>query len=164
MSVVLAYIGIGSNLGNPVARVYQAFQDLQSIPQTECISHSPLYSSKPIGPPQPNYINSVVALRTQLSPENLLVALQAIENAHGRRREIRWGPRTLDLDILLFGDLIMDDTHLNLPHPRLQERSFVLYPLQDIAPNLKVPGLGDLQTLLQRCPYHGLERLKIRHE
>lgn len=160
MSVVLAYIGVGSNLGNPIARVYQAFQDLKSIPQTNRISHSPLYRSKPIGPPQPNYINSVVAIETRLSPEDLLIALQTIENAHGRCREVRWGPRTLDLDILLFGDLIRNDGLLTLPHPRLQERSFVLYPLQDIAPNLRVPGKGDLQTLLLRCPYQGLERLK----
>jgi 2-amino-4-hydroxy-6-hydroxymethyldihydropteridine diphosphokinase len=160
MSMVVAYIGVGSNLDNPIARVYQAFEDLKAIPQTECISHSPLYSSKPIGPPQPNYINSVIALKTQLSPKDLLIALQTIENAHGRRREVRWGPRTLDLDILLYGDLIKADAFLTLPHPRLQERSFVLYPLQDIAPNLMVPGLGNLQTLLRRCPYHGLKRLK----
>lgn len=156
----MAYIGIGSNLDNPVARVCQAFQALAAIQQTDLICHSPLYRSKPIGPSQPDYVNSVTAISTQLSPEGLLVALHTIEDAHGRRREVRWGPRTLDLDILLFGDLIRDDALLTLPHPRLQERSFVLYPLRDIAPNLIVPGLGDLQTLLRLCPYHKLERLK----
>lgn len=159
MSMVVAYIGVGSNLDNPIARVYQAFQALAAIPQTEFICHSPLYRSEPVGPSQPDYINSVIALTTQLSPEDLLVALHAIEDAHGRCREVRWGPRTLDLDILLFGDLIQNDAFLTLPHPRLQERSFVLYPLRDIAPNLMVPGLGNLQTLLRRCPYHPLERL-----
>jgi 2-amino-4-hydroxy-6-hydroxymethyldihydropteridine diphosphokinase len=160
--MVVAYIGIGSNLDNPIARVYKAFQDLEAIPQTECISHSPLYQSKPVGPPQPDYINAVTALATRLSPEALLIALHAIEDTHGRRRKVRWGPRTLDLDILLFGNLIQDETFLTLPHPQLTKRPFVLFPLRDVAPNLMVPGLGELQTLLQQCSHHGLEKIGER--
>jgi 2-amino-4-hydroxy-6-hydroxymethyldihydropteridine diphosphokinase len=159
-SSVQAYIGIGSNLANPIAQVRQAFQALVCVPRTRCVARSPLYRSAPLGPQgQPDYINAVAALTTRLAPETLLRALQDIEQAHGRVRTLRWGPRTLDLDILLYGDLVQTLPHLVIPHPRLQERAFVLYPLQDIAPALVIPGLGDIAVLVQRCPPLPLERL-----
>lgn len=160
MNQVLAHIGIGSNLNNSTAIVYQAFKALARIPLTSCVARSRLYRSEPIGPPQPDYINAVASLKTALSEDDLLTALQAIEHLFGRQRGMRWGPRTLDLDLLLYGNLIKNDPHLTIPHPRLQERAFVLYPLRDIAPNLVVPQLGDLQTLLQRCPPLKLQQLE----
>lgn len=162
MSFFPAFIGIGSNLGNSLDLVRQAFQDLASIQQSRLIACSPYYRSDPIGPPnQPDYINAVAVLETGLSPEELLMALQAIEHNHGRKRIQRWGPRTLDLDILLYGDLVLRSPRLHLPHPRLQERSFVLYPLRDVAPKLVIPGLGELDALLRRCPRLGLERVEV---
>jgi 2-amino-4-hydroxy-6-hydroxymethyldihydropteridine diphosphokinase len=159
---VQAYIGIGSNLANPIVQVRQAFQALASLPLTCCVARSPLYRSAPLGPPgQPDYINAVAALVTRLAPEALLQALQNIEQVHGRVRTLRWGPRTLDLDILLYGNLVQNMPYLVIPHPHLQERAFVLYPLQDIAPALVIRGLGDLATLVQRCPSSQLERLEI---
>jgi 2-amino-4-hydroxy-6-hydroxymethyldihydropteridine diphosphokinase len=155
------YVGIGSNLGEPLTRVHQALRDLECIAETRFIGRSRCYRSEPLGPAgQPDYINAVAVLETRLPPDKLLEALQAIEKAHGRTRTMRWGPRTLDLDILLYGDLVSTDSHLIIPHPRLPERAFVLYPLQEIAPGLVIPTLGDLETLLQLCPPLGLERLE----
>jgi 2-amino-4-hydroxy-6-hydroxymethyldihydropteridine diphosphokinase len=159
---VQAYIGIGSNLDNPIVQVRQAFQALASLPLTRCVACSPLYRSAPLGHAgQPDYTNAVAALATELAPEALWQALQDIEQTHSRVRTVRWGPRTLDLDILLYGDLVQNGPQLVIPHPRLQERAFVLYPLQDIAPALVIPGLGDLATLVQRCPPSQLERLEV---
>jgi 2-amino-4-hydroxy-6-hydroxymethyldihydropteridine diphosphokinase len=104
-------------------------------------------------------VNGVVRLETTLAPETLLTRLLAIEAQQGRTRGVRWGPRTLDLDILLYGDLIHSDRRLILPHPRMHERAFVLYPLHDIAPNLSIPGLGGVKMLLELCSPLGLERL-----
>jgi 2-amino-4-hydroxy-6-hydroxymethyldihydropteridine diphosphokinase len=161
MYPVVAYIGIGSNLENPLNQIRQALQELESVPKTHCVAHSRYYRSEPLGPAgQPDYLNAVAALETSLSPENLLMKLQAIEEAHGRKRMLRWGARTLDLDILLYGDLIQRDPHLTIPHPRLRERAFVLYPLLDIAPDLLLPGLGDLKTLVRLCSPLKLERLE----
>jgi len=161
VGAVLAYVGIGSNLGNPLVQVSEALAALAILPQTRCVIQSPWYRSEPLGPPgQPYYINAVAGLETSLAPLVLLSALQAIENTHGRQRTLRWGARTLDLDMLLYGDLVQDDPHLTIPHPRLHERAFVLYPLLDIAPDLRIPGLGDLETLVRLCPPLGLERLE----
>lgn len=160
MNRVLAYIGIGSNLNDSAAIVSQAFEALGTISLTSFIARSPLYRSKPLGPPQPDYINAVASLKTALSADDLLTALQGLEDAFGRQRGIRWGPRTLDLDILVFGDLIKNDPHLIVPHPRLHDRAFVLYPLRDIAPDLMVPRLGHIETLVQRCPPLELQQLE----
>lgn len=154
-----AYVGLGSNLADPVVQVRRAFAELDALPDTVCVARSPLYRTEPVGPPQPDFINAVVALETTLSPESLLNALQAIEQGHDRRRVIRWGPRTLDLDILLFDDLRQDSSRLILPHPRMFERAFVLYPLFDIAPYLEIPGHGDLGVLMRNCPPLAMERL-----
>ncbi|MCW8976659.1 MAG: 2-amino-4-hydroxy-6-hydroxymethyldihydropteridine diphosphokinase, partial [Sedimenticola sp.] len=114
----------------------------------------------PMGPAdQPDYINAVAAVETYLEPHPLLAELQAIEQQHGRKRERRWGARTLDMDLLIYGDRVLSDATLTLPHPGLAERAFVLYPLQQIAQSLIVPGLGSVDSLVTRCPLNGLEKI-----
>ena len=158
--VVTAYIGLGSNLEGPVKQVERAVAGLDEIDDTRLIAVSPLYSSAPMGPPrQPNYVNAVAALETALAPEVLLNALQAIEQRHHRLPTIRWGPRTLDLDLLLYGDETIATDRLLVPHPGLPERAFVLYPLADIAPELRLPDSTPLAELLQRCPSGGIQRI-----
>jgi 2-amino-4-hydroxy-6-hydroxymethyldihydropteridine diphosphokinase len=161
MQSVRAYVGIGGNLDDPLSHVRRAFQALAALPASQCVARSPLYRSTPVGgpPDQPDYLNAVAALDTALSPDALLAALQKIESAQGRVRNVRWGPRTLDLDLLLYGALIRDDPRLTLPHPRLHERAFVLYPLYDLAPTLLLPGRGRLREWLERCPPLGMIRL-----
>jgi len=161
-----AYIGLGSNLGDPAAQVRRALDALVSLPDSRLQSHSSLYRSAPLGPAdQPDYVNAVAALDTDLDPHTLLHALQAIEAAQGRvRGDQRWGPRTLDLDLLLYGDAVINDAELAVPHPGLPARAFVLYPLMEIAPGLTVPGLGSLQELVARCPRDGLARLVDSNE
>ncbi len=156
-----AYIGIGSNLGDPVSQVRRAFQELSALPSCRCVAQSPLYRTAPVGGPpgQPNYINAVAALDATLAPDELLAELQALEGAQGRVRTERLGPRTLDLDLLLYDQVICDDPRLTLPHPRLHERAFVLFPLHDIAPTLTIPGRGSLVELLARCPPQAITRL-----
>ena len=149
MTPVTAYLGLGANLDDPVQQVQRACEELGSIPSTRVLARSPLYKSAPLGPPdQPDYINAVAVLETSLDPLALLAALRAIEQHHGRRRDgTHWGPRTLDLDILLYGDLQQHTPELTLPHPGLHERGFVLYPLFDVAPELQIPGRGGVRTL-----------------
>lgn len=157
----VAYIGLGSNLAQPELQLRQALEALAALPQTQVIAQSSLYVSEPLGPAdQPDYVNAVAALETDLAPLELLAELQAIEVRQGRVREgERWGPRTLDLDVLLYGDLQSDDPQLTLPHPGLYERNFVLYPLAEIAPGLEIPGQGPLEELLARCARGRLEKL-----
>lgn len=155
------YVGIGSNLAKPIAQVEQAFAELANISQTALQARSPLYRSAPLGPPdQPDFINAVVLLDSTLTPDDLLQALQAIERTHGRIRSQRWGPRTLDLDLLLYDQLQSDDPKLTLPHPGLHERLFVLQPLLDIAPGLVIPSLGSMRDLLTNCPPLAIEAVK----
>lgn len=157
---VAAFIGLGSNLQDPRAQLVRAFDELAAIPATRLAARSPLYRSDPMGPPdQPDYINAVARLDTRLPAETLLDALQAIEQAHQRQRTVRWGPRTLDLDLLLYGDAVIAVEHLQVPHPQMHQRAFVLYPLADIAPTLVIPGHGPLPELLAARPPVGLERL-----
>ena len=157
--MALAYIGLGSNLEDPLAQVKRAFDELAGLAQTTLQARSPLYSSLPVGPEQPDYINAVALLDTQLDPLALLDALQAIEQQHQRVRLQHWGPRTLDLDILLYDSQIIQHPRLAVPHPYLTQRGFVLYPLADISPNLRLPDGQFLQALLAQCPYEGLVRL-----
>jgi 2-amino-4-hydroxy-6-hydroxymethyldihydropteridine diphosphokinase len=166
MQSVRAYVGIGSNLDDPSSQVRRAFQALATLPAGRCMARSPLYRTAPVGGPpgQPDYLNAVVALDTALDPDALLTALQEIESAQGRIRNVRWGPRTLDLDLLLYGALIRDDPRLTLPHPRLHERAFVLYPLYDIAPTLLLPGRGWLREWLMSCSPSGMTRLDTPDE
>lgn len=154
---VIAYIGLGSNLSDPGRQVRSALGTLSEHHAIQLLRHSALYLSPPMGPAdQPDYVNAVAALETRLAPHRLLDLLQAIEQQQGRVRGERWGPRTLDLDILLYGDRLISDARLTLPHPGIAERAFVLYPLQEIAPDLEIPGLGTLSGLLQHCPRGGL--------
>lgn len=148
-----AYIGIGANLGDPVAQILTACARLAvDIPGTSLVERSRLYRNPPMGPQdQPDYVNAVVRVDTRLSARELLGELQRIEADCGRRRDgTRWGPRLLDLDILLYGDALIDEPGLHVPHPGIAERSFVLVPLQEIAPVLIVPGRGGVHDLCQR--------------
>jgi len=150
--MVTVYIGLGSNLADPLAQLHRAITELAQLPQSRLQAQSSLYRSAPIGPQnQPDYLNAVVVLETALPPLALLAELQAVEAAHQRMRGERWGPRTLDLDLLLYADQIIDLPALTVPHPGLYERNFVLYPLAEIAPGLEIPGFGVLGELLARC-------------
>lgn len=160
--MIRAYVGLGSNLENPLQQVTDALRELQAIPNSQLLEHSKLYRSDPVGPPgQPDYINAVACLETSLEPEQLLDQLQAIEQAHDRVRIQHWGPRTLDLDLLLFGDQIITTERLIVPHAFMCERSFVLYPLAEIAPDLHLPNGVDLQQLLNQCPMGTLEPIAL---
>lgn len=156
-----AYIGLGSNLDDPRAQVLRAVSALQALPRTRGLRRSPLYASSPLGGmAQPDYINAVAALETQLSAEALLDELQGIEARMGRPAEReRWGPRVIDLDLLLFGQERYTTSRLTLPHPGIVQRSFVLYPLAELAPELLLPGLGRVRELRDRASLGGLERL-----
>ncbi len=157
-----AYIALGSNLADPRRQVCAAFEALARLPDTRLLARSDLYRSTPMGPAdQPDYINAVARLETALAPLELLDALQAIEQQQGRvRHGERWGPRTLDLDLLLFADTIIEEPRLTVPHPGLAQRNFVLTPLMDIADKaLIIPGQGTLAELQARCRADGLERL-----
>jgi 2-amino-4-hydroxy-6-hydroxymethyldihydropteridine diphosphokinase len=160
-AAAIAYIGLGSNLAEPVAQIKSAHAAIAAIPGVKELAFSGLYHSLPMGPQnQPDYVNAVMCVSTGLLPMDLLRSLQAIENDQGRvRKGERWGARTLDLDVLLYGDQIIDLPDLTVPHPGLAERSFVLYPLVEIAPHLFVPGKGAIADLISQCPLSGLKRL-----
>ncbi len=156
------YIGLGSNLAEPRQQLRSALDALENIPSSRLADVSSLYVSDPLGPPdQPRYYNAVAVLDTSLAPLALLDALQAIEQAQGRERKAeRWGPRTLDLDILLFGDRVLAEPRLTVPHYHLHARPFVLYPLAEVAPaTLRLADGRPLTELLTACPFEGLERL-----
>jgi len=158
---VIAYIGLGSNLASPVAQIKSARTAIAVIAGVQELGFSSLYSSAPMGPQdQPDYVNAVMAIATDLSPIALLRCLQDIENNQGRvRTGEQWGARTLDLDVLLYGDQKIDLPDLTVPHKGLAERVFVLYPLFEIAPQLVVPGKGRIADLVAACPLTGLKRL-----
>lgn len=156
-----AYIGLGSNLDDPQAQIKTAMNDIAAIADTQLVQSSSLYKSPPMGPQdQPDYINAVVCLDTELAPLELLDSLQAIEQQHGRIRKRHWGERTLDLDILVFADKVIADERLTVPHPGLAERAFVVYPLAEIAPQLIIPGLGELKQIQSECPLDGLQQVE----
>jgi len=156
----IAFIGLGSNLADPLIQVRQALMELESIPGTRVTARSSLYRTLPVGYlEQPDFINAVASVQTTLTPQALLAALHAIENLHGRRRTMRNAPRTLDLDLLLYGEEVIDQNGLTLPHPRLHERAFVLAPLAEIAPEALVPGMGRLQDLLARVDCNAVSRI-----
>jgi 2-amino-4-hydroxy-6-hydroxymethyldihydropteridine diphosphokinase len=156
-----AYVGLGSNLDGPVARVLRAFTQLAGLPQTRMVARSSLWHTPPVGPvEQPPFVNAVAGLITQLSPRELLDALLAEERVQGRQRELRWGPRTLDLDLLVYGAGQVDEPGLTVPHPEMSRRAFVLYPLAEVAPTLLVPGQGCVAALAAAADGAGLERLE----
>lgn len=147
---VPAYVGVGSNLDDPVTQVRNALGALAGIPDTRCIVHSSSWRNPALGPqPQPEFVNAVAGLLTLLAPERLLEELLAIERRQGRDRSaaVRWGPRRIDLDLLVHGDAVRDTGTLVLPHPGIASRNFVLFPLLEIAPGLRVPGLGPVWRL-----------------
>ena len=158
---VIAYIGLGSNLAEPAAQIKSARIAIASIAGVKELAFSSLYHSLPMGPQdQPDYVNAVMGVSTDLLPMDLLHCLQNIENDQGRvRKGERWGARTLDLDILLYGDQEIDLPDLTVPHKGLAERSFVLYPLFEIAPYILVPVKGFISNLVTKCPLAGLTRL-----
>lgn len=154
------YIGMGSNLAEPAEQLRSAIQALAQLPDTQLVGVSAFYQSDSLLPGQPRYTNAVAALDSRLAPLDLLDALQAIETGQGRERLERWGPRTLDLDILLFGDRQIDEARLKVPHYHMQARAFVLYPLAELAPaDLRLADGRLLKDLLAACPFAGLERL-----
>ncbi len=156
MIQVLAYIGLGGNLEQPVNQLERALHELDQIPRSCMQTSSSFYLSSPMGPvEQPDYVNAVAAVQTELSPVDLLDELQQIEQAHGRVPGLRWGPRTLDLDLLLYGDQFVRDDRLSVPHPGIIERAFVLLPLAELAPRLEIPGLGAISDALAACDTRG---------
>lgn len=156
-----AYVGLGSNQANPLAQLASAVTALTCLPHTQLMAQSPFYSSRPVGPQdQPDFVNGAVQLRTELPALDLLDELQAIEQNQGRIRIQRWGPRTLDLDVLLYGNQIIASERLTIPHPELINRDFALQPLLDLAPDLKLPDGRTLAALRQQCPDNHLQRLE----
>jgi 2-amino-4-hydroxy-6-hydroxymethyldihydropteridine diphosphokinase len=164
MAIATAYIGIGSNLAEPLKQVRQAITALKAIPASSLLTVSPWYSSTPMGGPdgQPDYINGVACLQTRLAPHALLDALQLIEQQQSRERHTRWGARTLDLDLLLFDDQHIQDERLTVPHPRMTERAFVLAPLADITPHLVLPNGCSVTSLLSQLSTTGLWALNTQ--
>lgn len=156
--MVRVYIALGSNLAQPLQQVKHALEALNQLPHTRLLLCSPLYRTKPLGPPnQPDFLNAVAALDTQLPPEQLLDHTQAIERNQGRvRKQQRWGPRTLDLDIMLYGDQVINTARLVVPHYDLKNRGFMLYPLADIAADLIFPDGEPLMDCLKRVPDDGI--------
>lgn len=142
MTQVTAYIGIGSNLGDAKANVLQALRQLNQLASTRLVAQSSLFSTAPIESSGDDYINAVAAISTSLPAEELLQALLAVEQVHGRERPYFNAPRTLDLDLLLYGDAVINSDTLTVPHPRMTQRAFVLIPLLQIDPFIEIPGLG----------------------
>ncbi len=161
MPATRVYIGLGSNLNDPILQIHTALQSLANVRDSSLLAHSSLYRNPPLGRlRQPDYVNAVATLDTHLSALALLDALQGIEQASGRVRTAEhWGPRTLDLDMLLYGEEVIQHPRLCVPHPGLSQRNFVLYPLGEIAPDLMIPGYGQLRDLLNQCTAEGLERI-----
>jgi 2-amino-4-hydroxy-6-hydroxymethyldihydropteridine diphosphokinase len=150
--VIRCYVALGSNLGNPAATVDEAIDALAALRGSILRAMSSLYRTAPVGlKHQPDFINAVVVLDTRLSPHQLLDELFAVEAHFGRQRSVRNAPRTLDLDLLLYGDLVVADERLTLPHPRMHQRAFVLAPLAEVAPGLVIPGHGPVDNLLEQC-------------
>ncbi len=144
------FLGLGSNLDDSVAQITTAFEHLRSHAELDDLVLSPLYASPPMGPQdQPDFVNAALQLNTSISPEALLKTCKSIENIMGRQPAAHWGPRLIDIDILLYGDQIMETENLNIPHSGMRDRSFVLYPLADLDKALEVPGMGTLASMIE---------------
>jgi len=157
---VIAYLGIGSNIDDPMWQVMKALREIDELPGTRLQRCSSLYETDPVGfIDQPRFVNAVASVSTTLAPRALLDALLDIELRHGRMRMMKNGPRTLDLDILLYGDRRIDDAGLTIPHPHLHERAFVLEPLLEIAPDCEVPGLGRAEALRALVQGQGVKKI-----
>lgn len=155
--MLLAYVGLGANLGDAAAALESAVAAMAEISSTTVVARSRTYRSAPLDATGPDYLNAVVAIDTELSPSELLIALQRIEQAHGRERSFPNAPRTLDLDLLLFGDQTIDIPGLQVPHPRLHERAFVLLPLNEVARDVLIPGRGPLRQFLSGVAHQAIE-------
>ena len=157
-----AYIGVGSNLSDPAAQVRQACEALAQLAECRLVAVSALYLNPPLGPQdQPDYVNAAAGLLTTLRPTALLDSLKEIERSQGRARKAgdRWGPRIIDLDLLVYGNAVVQEPGLTVPHPGISERNFVLFPLLDIAPTLNIPGQGVVADLAASCSQRDIERL-----
>ena len=158
--MTLAYVGLGANLGEPRRHLTEALTAMSGLPETRLAGHSSFYRTAPVGyEDQPEFLNAVAALDTRLAPGALLEGLQGIERRHGRERSFANAPRTLDLDLLLFGDEQIARPGLTVPHPRMQERAFVLQPLLELDPEISIPGKGKASTLLPACASQKIERI-----
>ncbi|MBI3480078.1 MAG: 2-amino-4-hydroxy-6-hydroxymethyldihydropteridine diphosphokinase [Nitrosomonadales bacterium] len=162
----IAYIGLGSNLEDPISQLQRAFADIDGLPDTRLLQRSSLYRSAPLGCPdqpdstsQPDYVNAAAKVATDLTPHALLQALLHIEHQHGRERTFRNAPRTLDLDVLLYDDVRLHEHGLTIPHPQMHLRAFVLRPLLEIVPDISIPGVGLATLSLQACQDQILEKL-----
>jgi len=158
---IRVYVGLGSNLEDPVAQVLEAVEELEMIPDSILVSRSSLYRGKPMGlADQPDYVNAVVAMDTLLSAENFLQELTRIEDLQGRARDgEKWGPRIIDLDLLMYGKQKINTPDLTVPHPGMHERDFVIIPLSELAGDVNVPGQGRLTALINKCENHSLRKL-----
>ena len=160
-TLAIAYIALGSNLEQPQRQLQAGLDALARLPDTQLIAQSSFYRSAPVGyVNQPDFVNAVAALRTSLEPRALLDALLAIEREHGRERDFPNAPRTLDLDIALYGERVIIEPGLTVPHPRMQQRAFVMVPLAEIAPDARVPGLGRVRDLLAGVDVKSVSVLK----
>jgi 2-amino-4-hydroxy-6-hydroxymethyldihydropteridine diphosphokinase len=158
--VTVAYVGIGSNLNEPARQVEDALGELERIPSSRVVGRSSLYKSAPLGyADQADFINAVGAMETALEPETLLDELLIIEARHGRRRSFANAPRSLDLDLLLFGQLELRTPRLTIPHPRMHERAFVLRPLLELSAEILIPGKGSARSLLKNCGSQTVEKI-----
>jgi 2-amino-4-hydroxy-6-hydroxymethyldihydropteridine diphosphokinase len=157
-----AYIAIGSNLSEPLKQVIAAWDEIAKLPKSELIQKSSLYVSKPLGyKDQPDFVNAVVLIETELSPLELLSELQSLEILHERVRSFPNAPRTLDLDIILFGNLEINDPKLVIPHPRMHERAFVIFPLQEINANISIPHVGDIAKIAKELDPESAKRITL---
>jgi len=157
--MTLAYVGLGANIGEPRRQLQAALQEIGALPDSRITGTSGFYRSAPVGhADQPDFLNAVVELDTDLPPALLLENLQKIEQSHGRTRPYAGAPRTLDLDLLLYGDETIDSARLTVPHPRMHERAFVLQPLLDLVPAISVPGKGLARSLLSACSSQKIEK------
>ena len=162
----IAYIGLGSNLQDPYSQLQRAFVDLERLPETHLTARSSLYRTAPLDCPdqpdstsQPDFVNAVAKIATDLSPQALLQALLHIEHQHGRERTFRNAPRTLDLDVLLYDDVQLHEHGLTIPHPQMHRRAFVLQPLLELAPDCMIPGIGEVAVVARQCEDQQVERL-----
>ena len=157
-----AYIAIGSNLAEPLKQVIAACDEIANLPKITLIQKSSLYVSKPLGyEDQPDFVNAVVLVKTELSPHELLSELQSLELLHERVRSFANAPRTLDLDIILFEDLEINDPQLIIPHPRMHERAFVIFPLQEINANISIPHIGDIAKIAKGLDPESAKRITL---
>ena len=156
-----AYVGLGSNLDSPRDRVLEAVERMKALAATRLVLRSHLYLTRPLGPQdQPDFVNAAVGLLTQLTARDLLAGLLGIERSMGRNRQERWGPRVIDLDLLWLVDAVIDEPGLTVPHPGVSTRNFVLYPLADIAPMIKIPGFGPVLDLKRDAGGDGISVLE----